>query len=139
MKTDLRHASGLLSDLARRHVEESDVPGLVVVVATGDEEYVEAFGTLTVGQDRPVRRDSQFRISSVTKPITATTVLALVDEGLLTVDQPVDDLLPELAAPQVLRRPDGPLDDTVPGDRAITVRDLLTYTYGFGMVFEMFT
>jgi CubicO group peptidase (beta-lactamase class C family) len=86
-----------------------------------------------------VRRDSQFRISSVTKPLTAAAVLALVDEGLLTLDQHIDDLLPELAAPRVLRRPDGPLDDTVPANRPITVRDLLTYTYGFGMVFEMFT
>ncbi|MDQ1631103.1 MAG: hypothetical protein QOC80_1075, partial [Frankiaceae bacterium] len=115
------------------------MPGLVVVVATLDDEYVESRGTLTVGEDRPVRRDSQFRISSVTKPITAAAALALVDEGLLTLDQPVDDLLPELANPRVLRRPDGPLDDTVPTNRAITVRDLFTYTYGFGMVFEMFT
>ncbi len=128
-----------LRDVARHHVEETDVPGLVAVVACGEDLHVEALGTLTVGEDRPVRRDSQFRISSVTKPITAAAVLALVDEGLLTLDQPVDDLLPELAHPRVLRRPDGPLDETVPAVRPITVRDLLTYTYGFGMVFDMFT
>jgi CubicO group peptidase (beta-lactamase class C family) len=128
-----------LSGIARRHVEDGDVPGLVVVVATLDDEYVESRGTLTVGEDRPVRRESQFRISSVTKPITAAAVLTLVDEGLLALDQSIDTLLPELAHPRVLRRPDGPLDDTVAADRAITVRDLLTYTYGFGMVFDMFT
>ena len=58
---------------------------------------------------------------------------------MLTLDEPVDALLPELADRRVLRRPDGPLDDTVPAERAITVRDLLTFTWGFGMQGAMFT
>ena len=62
----------------------------------------------------PMRRDTLFRITSMTKPMTAATVLSLVDEGLLKIDDPVDRWLPELADRQVLRRPDGPLDDTVP-------------------------
>ncbi|TMD23108.1 MAG: beta-lactamase family protein [Chloroflexi bacterium] len=81
----------------------------------------------------PMRRDTLFRITSMTKPMTAATVLSLVDEGLLKIDDPVDRWLPELADRQVLRRPDGPLDDTVPAQRPITVRDLLTFTWGFGM------
>jgi len=80
-----------------------------------------------------MRRDTLFRITSMTKPMTAATVLSLVDEGLLKIDDPVDRWLPELADRQVLRRPDGPLDDTVPAQRPITVRDLLTFTWGFGM------
>ena len=78
-------------------------------------------------------------ISSTTKPVTGAATLALVREGLLKLDEPIDGLLPELARPQVLRRMDGPLDDTVPATRAITVRDVLTFTFGFGMVMEMFT
>ena len=65
--------------------------------------------------------------------------MILVEEGLLTLDEPVDRLLPELANRRVLRRLDGPLDDTVPAHHPITVRDLLTFTFGFGMVMEMFT
>lgn len=125
-------------DIAGQHVGDSQVPGLVALVARGDEVHVETRGTLRVGGG-PVTRDSLFRIASTTKPITAAATLALVDEGLLRLDEPVDRLLPELADRRVLRRPDGPLDDTVPARRAVTTRDLLTFTFGFGMGMEMFT
>ncbi|TMC51069.1 MAG: beta-lactamase family protein [Chloroflexi bacterium] len=133
-------ASGLerLRAVAEQHVGEVRVPGLVVLVARGDEVHAEALGTLAV-RGRPVTRDSIFRIASTTKPITAAATLALVAEGLIGLDEPVDRLLPELAARRVLRRMDGPLDDTVPAMRAVTTRDLLTFTFGFGMVMEMFT
>ena len=99
--------------------------------------WVEALGTLTVGGS-PVRRDSLFRIASTSKPITAAVTLAVIEEGLIGLDEPVDRLLPELADRRVLKRPDGPLSDTVPAERAITTRDLLTFTLGFGMLIEMF-
>jgi CubicO group peptidase (beta-lactamase class C family) len=86
----------------------------------------------------PRRRDTLFRISSNTKPITAAVVLSLVDAGLLELDGPVDDLLPELDDRRVLVSPDGPLWETVPAQRSITVRDLLTFTWGFGMQGAMF-
>jgi CubicO group peptidase (beta-lactamase class C family) len=86
----------------------------------------------------PMRRDTLFRISSTTKPMTAAAVLSLVDDGLLELNGPVDELLPELAGRRVLRSPDGPLDQTVPAERSITVRDLLTFTWGFGMQGAMF-
>jgi CubicO group peptidase (beta-lactamase class C family) len=95
-------------------------------------------GNLDVEPVRPARRDSLFRITSTTKPITAAATLALVGEGLISLEEPVDRLLPELAGRRVLRRPDGPLEDMVPAARAITIRDLLTFTFGFGMVLDMF-
>ena len=107
-------------------------------MAHGDEVHVEAIGTLAVGE-RPVERASLFRIASTTKPITAAATLALVREGLLELDEPVDRLLPELANRRVLRRMDGPLDDTLPATGPVTVRGLLTFTFGFGMALEMFT
>jgi CubicO group peptidase (beta-lactamase class C family) len=122
---------------AERHVGDGKIPGLVALVAHGSQVHVEALGRLAVGGP-PVARDSIFRIASTTKPITAAATLALAAEGLIGLDDPVDSLLPELAAPNVLRRMDGPLDDTVPAARAITARDLLTFTFGFGMVAEMF-
>lgn len=119
------------------HVGDEKVPGLVALVACGDQVHVEALGMLAVG-GRPVERTSLFRIASTTKPITAAATLALVREGLLELDEPVDRLLPELENRRVLRRMDGPLDDTVPADAPVTVRGLLTFTFGFGMVMEMF-
>lgn len=123
--------------VAASHVGEDEVPGLVALVAHGDEVHVEAIGTLALG-GRPVERGSLFRIASTTKPITAAATLALVREGLLELDEPVDRLLPELANRRVLRRMDGPLDDTLPAQRPVTVRGLLTFTFGFGMSMEMF-
>ena len=123
--------------VAEQHVGDTRVPGLVALVAHGDEVHVEALGRLSVGGP-PVQRDSLFRISSITKPITAAATLAVIEEGLLGIDDPVDRLLPELGNRQVLKRPDGPLDETVPAMRAITTRDLLTFTFGFGLAIEMF-
>jgi CubicO group peptidase (beta-lactamase class C family) len=132
-------AAGLagLHDAAARHVAPDRVPGLVALVASGDDVHVEALGTLSVGGPQ-VRRDTLFRIASMTKPVTGAATLALVEEGLIGLHEPVDTLLPELARPRVLRRMDGPLADTMPANRAITTRDLLTFTFGFGMVTEMF-
>ncbi len=123
--------------VAASHLGDDKVPGLVALVAQGDNVHVEALGTLAVG-GRPVERASLFRIASTTKPITAAATLALVREGLLELDEPVDRLLPELASRRVLQRMDGPLDDTLPAEGPVTVRGLLTFTFGFGMVLEMF-
>jgi CubicO group peptidase (beta-lactamase class C family) len=122
---------------ALQHIGEAGVPGLVALVARGDDVHVEVAGSLRLGGP-PVRRDSLFRIASTTKPITGAATLALIDEGLIGLDEPVDRLLPELADPRVLRRSGGPLAETVPARRAITTRDLLTFTFGFGMDMAMF-
>jgi CubicO group peptidase (beta-lactamase class C family) len=131
--------SGLqqLAEVAASHVGPENVPGLVALVASGDEVHVLSLGVLAIGGP-PARRDSLFRIASTTKPITGAIAMALVDEGLVSLDEPVGRLLPELVSPRVLRRMDGPLDDTVAVKREITVRDLLTFTGGFGMHAGMF-
>src|ERR1019366_1847141 len=102
--------SGLarFDEVAATHVGDDKVPGLVAVVARGDQVHVEALGSLSVG-GAPVGRDSLFRIASMTKPVTAAATLAAVGEGLVRLDEPVDRLLPELAGARVLRRMDGPL------------------------------
>ena len=125
------------SQAAAQHVGDEKVPGLVTLLAHGDAVHVEALGSLSVGGP-PVARDSIFRIASTTKPITAAVTMALVSEGLIDLDEPVDRLLPELGGRRVLTAMDGPLDDAVPARRAITTRDLLTFTFGFGIVTEMF-
>jgi CubicO group peptidase (beta-lactamase class C family) len=119
------------------HIGDDKVPGAVVLVACGEQVHVRAGGNLSIGGP-PVTRDTLFRIASTTKPIAAATAMALIDEGLIGLDDPVDKLLPELADPTVLRALDGPIDDTVPAVRPITTRHLLTFTMGFGMTFDLF-
>lgn len=115
------------------HVERGTMPGLVTLVSRRGEVHVDTIGTMAVGGP-PVARDTIFRISSMTKPIIAAATMILVEECLLRLDEPVERLLPELADRRVLRRLDGPVDDTVPAHRPITVRDLLTFRMGMGIV-----
>src|SRR5258708_35906445 len=108
------------------------MPGLVTLVSRRGETHVDAIGVKAFGGKDPMRRDTIFRIASITKPITAAAAMILVEEAKLRLDDPVDPLLPELADRKVLRRIDSPLEDTVPAKRAITLRDLLTVRIGIG-------
>ena len=126
-----------LADIVGAAVARGDAPGVVAAVSQGDETYVTAAGAMAAGGP-PMRPGTLFRISSITKPVTAAVVLGLAEDGLIGLDEPVDRLLPELADRRVLRRPDGPLADTVAAERAVTARDLLTFTWGFGMQGAMF-
>jgi CubicO group peptidase (beta-lactamase class C family) len=121
-----------LMDALAPHVASGDIPGLVALVARGDELDVTVHGDLAVG-GTSMREDSLFRIASAGKPMTAVAVLTLVADGKVAIDEPVDDLLPELAEPQVLRDIMSPIDDTVPANRSITVGDLLRSTNGHGI------
>ena len=126
-----------LDDIIEAAVARGDAPGVVAAVGRGDEGYLAAAGVMAVGGP-PMRPDTLFRISSMTKPVTAAVVLSLAEDGAFGLDEPVDRLLPELANRRVLRRPDGPLTDTIAAERAVTARDLLTFTWGFGMQGAMF-
>jgi CubicO group peptidase (beta-lactamase class C family) len=126
-----------LDDIIEAAVARGDAPGVVAAVGRGDEGYLAAAGVMAVGGP-PMRPDTLFRIASITKPVTAAVVLSLVEDGAFGLDEPVDRLLPELANRHVLRRPDGPLTDTIAAERAVTTRDLLTFTWGFGMQGAMF-
>jgi CubicO group peptidase (beta-lactamase class C family) len=123
-----------LHDVMAGYVERGEVPGLVTLVSRRGETHIEALGMKALGGSDPVQRDTIFRIASMTKPVTAAAAMILVEECKLRLDDPVDGLLPELADRQVLKRLDGPLDDTEPAKRAITLRDLLTLRMGFGML-----
>jgi CubicO group peptidase (beta-lactamase class C family) len=116
----------------QRHVGPQEVPGLVALVYHAGARHVETIGTMAFGGDTPMRRDAIFRLASSTKPITAAAAMILVEECRLRLDDPVDEWLPELANRRVLRTIAGPLDDTVPAGRAITLRDLLTFRSGYG-------
>lgn len=123
-----------MRDVLSGYVDRGDVPGLVALVYRRGEVRVEALGTMAAGGTVPMRRDAIFRIASLTKPVIAAAAMVLVEECRLRLDDPVDPLLPELADRRVLRRVDGPLDETDPARRPITLRDLLTFRLGIGAV-----
>jgi CubicO group peptidase (beta-lactamase class C family) len=125
---------GRMHGVMAGYVARGAAPGIVTLVSRRDQVHVDAIGTTTTGGGDPMRRDTIFRIASMTKPITAAAAMILVEECKVRLDEPVDRLLPELAARKVLKRLDGPLDETVPASRPITVRDLLTFRMGIGLV-----
>jgi CubicO group peptidase (beta-lactamase class C family) len=116
------------------YIERGELPGLVTALMYRGETVVEGFGALGVGDRRPMQRDTIFRISSMSKPVLAVAVMSLVEQCKLRLDDSVEPLLPELANRRVLKRVDGPLDDTVSAQRAITLRDLLGMTWGLGQI-----
>jgi CubicO group peptidase (beta-lactamase class C family) len=128
---------GRVRDVLERHVDAGFVPGAVAVVARHGEVHIEATGTLAFAGDgakTPMAADTICRTGSMTKPIVAACAMTLVEDCTIRLDDPVNELLPELADMTVLADPNGPLEQTVPAERAITVRDLLTFTLGTGVV-----
>src|SRR5918999_3175998 len=123
-----------MHDVMAGYVEGGVVPGIVTLVSRRGETHVDAIGTKAFGGSDPMRRDTIFRVASVTKPIVAAAAMILVEECALRLDEPVDPWLPELADRRVLSAIDGPLDHTVPAHRPITLRDLLTFRLGMGGV-----
>jgi len=123
-----------LREVLSGYVERGDVPGVVALVSRRGQTHVEVVGSTAYEGGRPMSHDTIFRVSSMSKPVTAAAVMTLVEQARLRLDDPVDDLLPELANRRVLRSMGAALDDTVPAHRPVTVRDLLTFTWGFGQV-----
>jgi len=119
-----------MADLLTGSVQRGEVGEVVALLSRDGETHVE-----TAGGAEP---DTIFRIASMSKPVAAVAALILVEECVLRLDDPVDEYLPELAARRVLTRLDGPLDDTVPAERPITLRDLLTFQLGIGFGHGMF-
>ncbi|MGW5110536.1 serine hydrolase domain-containing protein [Nocardia sp. NPDC004123] len=128
-------AEGLkkVSEVLDGYVERDEVAGAVAAIYRhGELVQVDTVGWRDRGAEQPMRRDTLFRIASMTKPITAVAALTLVDEGRIALSDPVDAWLPELAGRTVMRDPDGSPADVVPAERPITVEDLLTYRLGLG-------
>ncbi|WP_238013214.1 serine hydrolase domain-containing protein [Dactylosporangium sp. AC04546] len=124
-----------LGQALRARIEAGVLPGAVTAVATADgHTRVDTFGVTEFGGEVPMRRETPFRITSMTKPMVATVAMMLVEDGTLALDAPVESWLPELAGRRVLRRLDGELEDTAPAERPILVEDLLTFRLGHGLL-----
>lgn len=123
--------------ILRKGVESGDVPGVVAVATDANGTIYEgAFGVRTMGQPEPMTPDTVVWIASMTKAITGTAAMQLVEQGKLSLDEPIGDVLPALKNVGVLEGFD---DDGQPRTRApkrpITLRHLLTHTAGFGYEF----
>jgi CubicO group peptidase (beta-lactamase class C family) len=122
-----------MRDVMAGHVADGGVPGMVTLVSRYGEVHADAIGNMAIG-GAPVQRDTIFRIASMTKPVAAVAAMILVEECKLRLDDPIDPLLPELANRRVLRSIESEIDDTVPANRAIMLRDILTFRLGYGMI-----
>lgn len=117
----------------REASERGDVPGVVATAATRDGILYEgAFGRRALPHGAAMTPDTVFWIASMTKAITSTAAMQLVEEGRLALDGPIAGILPELAKPQVLEGFDAAGAPRLrPARRPITLRHLITHTAGF--------
>ena len=137
----LRH----IHELMQRHLDAKSFSGAVTLVArNGRIAHFEAHGLMDVESKKPMATDGIFRIMSMTKPIVGTAILMLVEEGRVRITDPVSRFIPEFKGLKVAVAQTGgapvaapppgtaaePRFYTVPGEREITVRDLLTHTSG---------
>ena len=121
-----------LARLAATYVDGGKLPGVVTLLGLGGKQAVIARGVQTLGDPTPAGPDSLYRAYSMTKPITGMATMILIDEGKLTLDTPLADILPKYAKMQVQVTPDGSLTDVRPARTPITIRHLLTHTSGLG-------
>jgi methyl acetate hydrolase len=123
-----------IDDLLRHAVDSAAVPGVVAMAATAQEVvYSAAFGRRWLPDGPPMTTDTIFWIASMTKAITSTAAMLLVEQGRLTLDGPIATALPELARPQVLESFSAEGEPNLrPAAKPITLRHLLTHTSGFG-------
>ena len=132
MKLDTNQAS------IREAIDAGLLAGAVTLVwRSGEVRQVNELGHRDVDANLPMQRDTIFRIASMTKPLTVAAAMSLLDEGKLALADPVTKWLPELSNMQVLNTPGGPLDNTNPARRPITVDDLMTHRSGLAYFFSV--
>jgi methyl acetate hydrolase len=122
-----------IDQVLRQKSDAREIPGVVAIAATGDEViYQAAFGKRDLSKDDTMTADSVFWIASMTKAITAAAGMQLVEQGKLSLDAPIGNVLPDLAAPQVLEGFDANGEPKLrPAKKPITLRHLMTHTAGF--------
>ncbi len=121
----------------RNVADQGDLSGFVTLIWR-DGEIVQRneIGKRNIEENLPMERDTLFRIASMTKPITSVAALMLLEEGKFKLDDPITKWAPEFADLRVLKKPNGPLDETYPSPRAITFDDLFTHRSGFSYGFS---
>src|ERR1700685_973010 len=124
--------------MVQRHIDAGDISGAVMFVARkGQIAHLEAQGTMDVDTKKPMTRDSMFRMASMTKPVIGTAIMMMLEEGKLQLGDPVSKYIPEFKDMKVgvlMEAGHGadkpPKFYTIPAERPITIKDLLTHTSG---------
>ena len=120
-----------ISDTAQRFIDEKQLAGAVTVVARrGKVAHFEAYGMMDLAANKPMEKDTIFRIYSMTKPIAAAAVMMLCEEGKLQFNAPVSTYLPELGESKVAAAADTETLTLIEANRDMTVRDLMRHTSG---------
>jgi CubicO group peptidase (beta-lactamase class C family) len=120
----------------QEYIDRGELAGIVTLVSRrGEIESADALGWSNIEGRVAMQPDTLFRIASMTKPITSVAALMLIEQGKLTLDEPVTRWLPELGKRRVLKDPAGALDNTVAAQREITIEDLLTHRSGIAYGF----
>jgi methyl acetate hydrolase len=122
-----------IDEVLKTAADRGDVPGVVAMAATREGPvYQGAFGRRALPDGAAMTSDTVFWIASMTKAVTSTAAMQLVEQGRLALDRPIAEVLPELAAPQVLEGFDAAGEPRLrPARRPITLRHLITHTAGF--------
>ncbi len=122
-----------LTRIINQYVAEKKVAGMLAMIGFRQAQpQVISAGSLKLGGDKPVDSNTLWRMYSQTKPVTGMATMMLVEDGLLSLDQPLSDFFPEFADMQVLLDPEGALDNAEPARAPITIRQLQTHTAGLG-------
>jgi CubicO group peptidase (beta-lactamase class C family) len=117
-------------------IDAGDLSGFVTLIWRGGEEIqFNALGKRDIEAGAPMTRDTLFRIASMTKPVTTVAALMLLEEGKLKLDDPITKWAPEFADMKVLKSATGPVEDTYPSPRDITIEDLMTHRAGLAYGF----
>ena len=120
-----------ISATAQQFIDDRQLAGAVTVVARrGKVAYLEAYGMMDIEANKPMQKDTIFRIYSMTKPIAAAAVMILCEEGKLQLDAPVSVYLPELGGLKVAAAADAETLTLVEADRNMTVQDMMRHTAG---------
>jgi CubicO group peptidase (beta-lactamase class C family) len=138
-----------VNEVVKTYIDSGQISGAVTMVSRkGKIAHFEAQGLMDIEAKTPMRKDAIFRMASMSKPVTGVAILMLMEEGKLRLTDPVSRFIPEFKNPKVamLKNPDGigrgaapsapgqpppaPEIYTIPAERELTIRDLMTHTNG---------
>jgi CubicO group peptidase (beta-lactamase class C family) len=126
-----------IAPILQNVVDAGDLSGFVTLIfRKGEIAQINTLGHRDIATKAPMTRDTLFRIASMTKPVTSAVALMLMEEGKLKLEDPVTKWVPELVDRRVLKNAEGPLDETYPSPRDITIEDIFTHRSGLSYAFS---
>ena len=116
------------SFLQKKYIDTEKIPGAQILVSkNGRVEHFSNLGLIDVARNKPVKKDSIYRIASMTKPITSVAMMMLYEQGMFQLNEPISNFIPEWSKPRVYDKGNYPNIETKSANREITFRDLLSH------------